>query len=280
MIRGIVVALAASLLAGCGQFGVIIAGPVSPASGPAVSVLAGLPVKGRAPTTGYRRDQFGQRWRDIDRNGCDQRNDVLARDLTGPVFKPGTRNCLVLSGTLHDPYTDRRDRLPARGGDQRRRPDRPRRRAVQRLADRGPAARRSDPGTVGQRSAEPAGHRGRDQPVQGRRRRGDLAAAGPGFPLRLRGPAGGGEGQVRAVGHRGRARRDHRVLAGCPGQPLPAGLSSRPGGASAARVVGAHWLSTESGGRQPAPIRSHAGVSGSSRGPGRPAGTSVATGSA
>jgi hypothetical protein len=103
----IALALALLLVAGCSQLGVIVGGPQPSASGPAATVLARLPVKGRAPTTGYEREQFGQRWRDIDRNGCDQRNDVLARDLTGPVFRPGTRNCVVLSGTLHDPYTGR-----------------------------------------------------------------------------------------------------------------------------------------------------------------------------
>ncbi|WP_308259401.1 HNH endonuclease family protein [Pseudonocardia sp. H11422] len=68
-------------------------------------VLASLPVKGRAPKTGYDRDEFGQRWADIDRNGCDQRNDVLARDLANVTFKPGTDECVVMSGTLVDPYS-------------------------------------------------------------------------------------------------------------------------------------------------------------------------------
>jgi hypothetical protein len=78
--------------------------PTAP-PGSAAAALAALPVKGRAPRTGFTRAAFGQSWRDIDRNGCDQRNDVLARDLDGPAFKPGTRDCLVLSGTLSDPYT-------------------------------------------------------------------------------------------------------------------------------------------------------------------------------
>jgi len=73
--------------------------------GQAVDVLDSLAVKGRAPITGYDREQFGQAWLDADRNGCDTRNDVLKRDLTGTIFKPGTRNCLVLKGTLADPYT-------------------------------------------------------------------------------------------------------------------------------------------------------------------------------
>ncbi len=69
------------------------------------AALATLPVKGRAPTTGYGRDQFGQAWTDVDRNGCDTRNDVLARDLTALTLKPGTAGCVVLTGTLADPYT-------------------------------------------------------------------------------------------------------------------------------------------------------------------------------
>ncbi|MFD4960588.1 DUF1524 domain-containing protein [Microbacterium sp. NPDC058389] len=68
----------------------------------ALAVLATLEVKGRAPKTGYDRDQFGQRWLDVDRNGCDTRNDILARDLTGATF---SGPCKVLTGVLADPYT-------------------------------------------------------------------------------------------------------------------------------------------------------------------------------
>jgi hypothetical protein len=64
-----------------------------------------LPVKGRAPKTGYTRDQFGQAWADVDRNGCDTRNDILKRDLTSLTYKAKTRNCVVLSGTLLDRYS-------------------------------------------------------------------------------------------------------------------------------------------------------------------------------
>jgi Protein of unknown function (DUF1524)/Excalibur calcium-binding domain len=77
----------------------------APAGQSAVDVLATLAVKGRAPKTGYDRDQFGPAWSDVDRNGCDTRNDVLARDLTGETFKPGTHDCVVVRGTLADPYT-------------------------------------------------------------------------------------------------------------------------------------------------------------------------------
>ena len=68
-------------------------------------VLETLAVKGRAPKTGYTRAQFGQSWADVDRNGCDTRNDILTRDLTKIIYKAGTRNCVVLSGVIVDPYS-------------------------------------------------------------------------------------------------------------------------------------------------------------------------------
>jgi hypothetical protein len=74
----------------------------------ALAALGQLAVKGRAPKTGYSRDHFGPRWADVDRNGCDTRNDILQRDLTGIVFKPGTRDCVVLSGTLAEPYAPKK----------------------------------------------------------------------------------------------------------------------------------------------------------------------------
>ena len=71
----------------------------------ATSVLSSLPVKGRAAKTGYSRSQFGQAWADVDRNGCDTRNDMLKRDLTNIEFKVKTRECVVLSGVLLDRYS-------------------------------------------------------------------------------------------------------------------------------------------------------------------------------
>ena len=70
----------------------------------AVDLLATLPVKGRAPKTGYDRALFGQAWADVDRNGCDTRNDTLKRDLTGITYTNSVP-CKVQSGTLADPYT-------------------------------------------------------------------------------------------------------------------------------------------------------------------------------
>jgi hypothetical protein len=71
----------------------------------ATAVLETLPVKGRAPKTGYTRAQFGPTWADVDRNGCDTRNDILKRDLTSVVFKVKTRDCVVESGILVDRYS-------------------------------------------------------------------------------------------------------------------------------------------------------------------------------
>lgn len=69
-----------------------------------------LAVKGRAPKSGYARDQFGDAWSDdvsvpYGHNGCNTRNDVLREQLTGVELKPGTNGCVVLSGILNDPYT-------------------------------------------------------------------------------------------------------------------------------------------------------------------------------
>lgn len=74
-------------------------------SGTAVKLLSTLRVKGRAPKTGYDRSEFGPAWSDTDHNGCDTRNDILRRDLTHKIYRAGTGGCMVLSGTLHEPYT-------------------------------------------------------------------------------------------------------------------------------------------------------------------------------
>ena len=79
--------------------------PVEASTKTAEAVLETLAVKGRAPKTGYERSQFGPAWSDIDRNGCDTRNDILYRDLTSIIYKDGTKECVVLSGILIDPYS-------------------------------------------------------------------------------------------------------------------------------------------------------------------------------
>jgi len=70
----------------------------------ALQTLDGLDTVSGFSESPYDRDLFGQRWLDVDRNGCDTRNDILGRDLADPVFKENTNDCKVLSGTLTDPY--------------------------------------------------------------------------------------------------------------------------------------------------------------------------------
>ena len=70
----------------------------------ALVALAQLPVNDSPSMAGYDRDAFGYRAYDTDRNGCDTRNDILDRDLTGTTFKAGTGDCVVLTGSLADPY--------------------------------------------------------------------------------------------------------------------------------------------------------------------------------
>ena len=71
----------------------------------ASDALKALPIKGRAPKTGYTRAQFGDGWQNS--GGCDTRNRILARDLMNVIYVPTTDVvvCKVLSGTLADPYT-------------------------------------------------------------------------------------------------------------------------------------------------------------------------------
>nr|WP_231584634.1 HNH endonuclease family protein [Mycobacterium haemophilum] len=81
-----------------------------PQVSPELAKLATLPIKGRAPKTGYDRNLFGHAWTDDvtvagGHNGCDTRNDILRRDLVEVEFKPGLNGCTVLAGVLHDPYS-------------------------------------------------------------------------------------------------------------------------------------------------------------------------------
>ncbi|MCP2321795.1 hypothetical protein HDA40_000302 [Hamadaea flava] len=76
----------------------------------ALALLAELPRAAQSHWDSYTRASFGDPlWTDDTdapggRDGCDTRDDVLRRDLTGARL--GTGNpCVVLSGVLHDPYT-------------------------------------------------------------------------------------------------------------------------------------------------------------------------------
>jgi hypothetical protein len=83
--------------------------PLPVTAAKARGLLAGLP---RAPrptgTLGYVRDVFGPAWADIDGNHCNQRDDVLLRDvLPGTVRtqQQGACDHDVLAGEWVDPYT-------------------------------------------------------------------------------------------------------------------------------------------------------------------------------
>lgn len=70
--------------------------------GTARKELAKLKEAAAASMSGYSRDEFGTAWKDVDHNGCDTRDDILARDLTKVKKRD---KCTVISGSLDDPYT-------------------------------------------------------------------------------------------------------------------------------------------------------------------------------
>lgn len=71
-------------------------------TGDVADALNSLPIKGRAPQTGYTRTQFGNGW--ASQGGCDTRNIILRRDLANTSLNA---KCQVVTGTLQDPYTGR-----------------------------------------------------------------------------------------------------------------------------------------------------------------------------
>ena len=78
-----------------------VASSIEGTASPALEALKTLPIKGRAPTTDYSRDKFGNGWQSA--GTCDMRNKILARDMQAVNYQPET--CIVQSGTLQDPYT-------------------------------------------------------------------------------------------------------------------------------------------------------------------------------
>jgi hypothetical protein len=85
----------------------IVPGPEAPAqsseAAAALAALDAIPVASER-ASGYERDAFGSGWLDTDHNGCDTRNDILARDLRDERFRADSV-CVVVSGVLDDPYT-------------------------------------------------------------------------------------------------------------------------------------------------------------------------------
>ncbi|WP_308287463.1 HNH endonuclease family protein [Cryobacterium sp. 1639] len=73
----------------------------------ALALVAALPdavYTDNGSYAGNREELFGDAWSfDFDQNGCDTRNDILARDLVATDIDPAT--CRVYTGILTDPYT-------------------------------------------------------------------------------------------------------------------------------------------------------------------------------
>ncbi|BDE58695.1 DUF1524 domain-containing protein [Rhodococcus hoagii] len=100
--------------------GTVVPAPGSPSRTAVEGLLARVEVVGSRPdVAGYERGcqggqacVFGPAWSDDHtgpggHDGCDTRNDVLAADLTDVEFRGGTRDCVVVAGTLADPYSGR-----------------------------------------------------------------------------------------------------------------------------------------------------------------------------
>lgn len=85
----------------------------APAPARTRDLLSGLDsasrVKGNNST--YDRDAYGEAWRDVDGNGCSQRQDVLhvwlVEDEPSEVRAKDSCSREVFAGTWHDPYTGR-----------------------------------------------------------------------------------------------------------------------------------------------------------------------------
>lgn len=119
----IVVALAMSAFGSCSDSGIPGFSPPPPAPGSPTRIqieelLAQVQVVAARPNAvGYERGckagqgcVFGPAWTDDydgpgGHDGCGTRDNVLAKDMTDLVFRDGTRNCVVLEGTLADPYS-------------------------------------------------------------------------------------------------------------------------------------------------------------------------------
>ena len=124
------VAVVVLVAAGCTVFSGPDAAPGSPSRVRLEQLLGVVQVVPSRPHPGgYDRDcgsghgcVFGPAWSDDHdgpggHDGCDSRNSVLARQLREVRFRPGTHDCVVVAGSLADPYTGHRigfDRSRAR----------------------------------------------------------------------------------------------------------------------------------------------------------------------
>lgn len=71
-------------------------------------LLRQLPTVDDTPADAYDRDAYGEAWADVDHNGCNQRDDVLMRDVVEGTVTVGSQDGCdhdVLAGAWRDPYT-------------------------------------------------------------------------------------------------------------------------------------------------------------------------------
>lgn len=68
----------------------------------AVNVLEKLAIKGRAPKTGYNREEFYSGWPEIE--GCSLRQMIMKREF-GETAKLAENKCIVVAGEYDEPYT-------------------------------------------------------------------------------------------------------------------------------------------------------------------------------
>ncbi|MFT2691296.1 HNH endonuclease family protein [Clavibacter zhangzhiyongii] len=118
-LAALVLVIVAALVQWRGDPGAVGGGGSAPGSGPGAEpgadgsarlALDSLEVRAEERVPGYDRESFA--WReDVDRNGCDTRNDVLRRDLADVGIRGGTDGCVVQSGVLEDPYSGARVRF-------------------------------------------------------------------------------------------------------------------------------------------------------------------------
>ncbi|MGW1768595.1 GmrSD restriction endonuclease domain-containing protein [Streptomyces sp. NPDC002073] len=83
-----------------------LAPAATPAHADQTTLLAGIAALPTAPEdrTGYNRDKLYPHWKDLDRNGCSARADVLiAEAIEDPIVEPG---CKLVGGLWHSYYDD------------------------------------------------------------------------------------------------------------------------------------------------------------------------------
>lgn len=66
----------------------------------ALDILETLEVKGRAPKTGYKREEFYKSWPTVD--GCNLRQRIIKREFGDSAVLDG---CIVIAGEYEEPYT-------------------------------------------------------------------------------------------------------------------------------------------------------------------------------